>query len=163
VEVREIRESEVDELADLTVAAYRALLGALGPEYERDLADVGSRVATPGLVVLVAVTEGRVLGGVTYVDGAGPYAEFADAGEAGFRHLAVAPDLQRSGAGTALVQACIDRASSSGKTRLALFTTDTMTTAQRVYERLGFQRVAARDWVYAGELCLLGYVLDITV
>ena len=162
MEIREVRESEIDTLAELTLAAYRSLPGEVGDEYARDLADVRGRVDTPGLRVLVAVDGDRVLGGVTYVDGAGPYAEFPDADEAGFRHLAVAPDAQGSGVGEALVLACLDRATTSGKTRLALFTTEAMKTAQRLYERLGFQRVAGRDWVYEDTLQLLGYAIDVT-
>lgn len=161
MEIREARESEHDILGELTLAAYRALPGEIDDDYARDLADVAGRMATPGLVVLVAVDGERLLGGVTYVEGAGAYAEFPDASEAGFRHLAVAPDAQGAGVGTALVRACLDRATTGGKTRVALFTNDTMTAAIRVYERLGFQRAAGRDWVYRGQLCLLGYAIEL--
>ena len=162
MDVREIRESEESALADLTVAAYRQLLGELTPAYAADLADVTGRRATSGLAVLVAVDAGVVVGGVTYVQGGGPYAEFPDSDEAGFRHLAVTPDRQGRGAGRALVEACISRARATGARRLGLFTTEAMTTAQRLYEALGFVRTAGRDWVYEGHLCLLGYQLHLT-
>ena len=159
VEIRLARPDEYDVLGELTVDAYRAL-GLVGDGYAAELRDVAGRAATTD--VLVAVDgEGRVLGGLAYVPGPGPLAEFDDADAAGIRMLAVAPEARRAGAGEALVRACIDRAVAAGRRRIVLHTTRVMTDAHRLYERLGFRRAPELDWDPG--IMLLAYTLDITV
>jgi ribosomal protein S18 acetylase RimI-like enzyme len=63
--------------------------------------------------------------------------------------------------GTALVLACMEEARRAGKARISLHTTLAMTGAQRLYERLGFQRAPERDWVPEPGVQLLGYVLEL--
>ena len=63
--------------------------------------------------------------------------------------------------GTALVQACVDRARVDGKRQVTLHTTEVMETAQRLYERAGFRRHPPTDLVVDNDLCLLSYVLDL--
>ncbi|MGI9022901.1 MAG: GNAT family N-acetyltransferase, partial [Acidimicrobiales bacterium] len=121
-------------------------------------------------VVLVAVDDhDRLLGGVTYVRGPGPYFEW-DGGHdnagpsgpqdsAGIRMLAVAPEARGRGVGTALVRACVDRARAEGRRRVWLHTTPEMTVAHRLYEREGFRRMPDADWT--GDLCLWAYALDL--
>lgn len=163
LEIREVRPDEWDALGDVTLAAYTALPGAhLDNGYADELRDVGARAA--GAEVLVAVTtvgDRRVVGGVTYVPGPGPYAELVEEGEAGFRHLAVAPDCEGSGVGRRLVEACIERARAAGRSRLVLHTTPWMTRAQELYQRLGFERAPELDWVPVPTVPLLGYALDL--
>jgi ribosomal protein S18 acetylase RimI-like enzyme len=159
VVIRPVDEGEYQAVADLTVATYAAVLGTDLGNYRAELADVARRARHA--LVLVAVDEpGELLGSVTYVPGpGGPYAEFDGADEAGIRMLVVAPGAQRRGVGTALVQACLDRARADGKRRVSLHTTPAMTAAQRLYEGLGFVRAPERDWAPNGEVFLLGYVL----
>jgi GNAT superfamily N-acetyltransferase len=161
VTVREVRAGEHGELARLTVQAYLAVPGIdLGADYLAHLADVEDRARDA--VVLVAVDEdGRLLGGVTYVPGPGPWAEFSDPAEAGMRMLAVDPVAQGAGVGRLLVEACVTRARADGRARLTLHTTAAMPAARRLYERLGFRRDPARDWTVEPDLLLLGYVLDL--
>jgi ribosomal protein S18 acetylase RimI-like enzyme len=59
--------------------------------------------------------------------------------------LAVAPAAQRRGVGESLVRACIERARATGRRRIVLHTGDWMTTAHRLYERLGFERDPSLD------------------
>jgi len=159
--VRLARPEEYHELARLTEVAYRALLGDLDGPYLAELRGVAARaVRSP---VLVAVGAGdRVLGGVTYVAGPGPLATLDDPSEAAIRFLAVAPDAQGRGTGTALVTACVDLARTGGKRRLCLHTTPAMTVAQRLYERVGFRRDPGRDRELDSGLLLLAYVLELT-
>ena len=72
-------------------------------------------------------------------DRSSPLAEFEADGAAGIRMLAVDPQAQGSGVGEALVRACIARAQAGGRTELLLHSTPAMTTAHRLYERLGLR------------------------
>jgi ribosomal protein S18 acetylase RimI-like enzyme len=154
VEIRIVRAHEHERLGAITVAAYRAInppyADADLDEYEAELRDIAGRAA--GADVLVAVDGdgdadgGAVLGGVTYVPGpSSPWAEFDEPDAAGIRMLAVAPEAQGRGVGEALTRACIDRAVAAGRVQVLLHSTDWMTTAHRIYERLGFQRDPSFD------------------
>jgi GNAT superfamily N-acetyltransferase len=163
VEIRIVRPDEHERLGEITVVAYRAINpphadGDL-EEYEAELRDVAGRAA--GADVLVAVDgDGAVLGGVTYVpDPSSPWAEFEDTDAAGIRMLAVAPEAQGRGVGEALTRACIDRAVAAGRGQVMLHSTDWMTTAHRIYERLGFQRDPSFDRQIDEELWLRGFRL----
>jgi ribosomal protein S18 acetylase RimI-like enzyme len=102
-----------------------------------------------------------VAGAVTYVPGPGPYATFEDDQEAGMRMLAVAPEWRRRGVGRALVEACIARARSEGRTRLSLHTMPTMTAAHELYQTLGFRRAPENDRWVSADVPILGYALDL--
>jgi GNAT superfamily N-acetyltransferase len=141
---------QYEPLGALTVAAYAELPG-MGPlgRYGDELADIGGR--GPAAVVLAASDDddGALLGGVTY------YRRYQDAmatladtlGDlAGFRMLATAPAAQGRGVGAALTLACVERARHEGAPGVALHTTDLMQSAQRLYQRLGFERWAAIDF-----------------
>src|SRR5262245_18862901 len=156
MDVRTARPDEYAALGELTVAAYEAREpGRLG-DYAEELRDVAAR--TDGVEVLVATDGGRVLGGVSYVTGpASPAAEFDDPDAAGIRMLAVAGDAQRRGVGEALTRACIDRARTAGRAQIVLHSTERMTTAHRMYERLGFERDPSIDWEPEPDFWLLGF------
>ncbi len=159
--VRDARQDEFADLAAVTLAAYRDLLGpAMDAGYAAELADVDGRA---GLVdLLVSVDEaGTVEGGVVYIPGPGPMAWFHGEDEAGLRMLAVDPGAQGRGVGTALVVACLARAAGAGKRRLLLHTTASMTAARRLYERAGFRRDVEHDHLLAGGVALLAYVADV--
>jgi predicted N-acetyltransferase YhbS len=167
MEIRTIRQEEFDVLGRLTVEAYRALHGgeSLGA-YEDQLLDVSTRAADS--LVLVALDEaGDVLGGVTYVPGAGrAMSEFADAEAAGMRMLAVRPDRQGAGVGRALTEACVARARAEGRARVILHSTDVMKVARAMYGRMGFVEapeldVLVRDRPDADPLRLIAFVLSL--
>ncbi len=97
--------------------------------------------------VLVAVGQGRLLGGVTFVPSGRPMADIARSGEAEIRMLAVDHAARGRGAGEALVRACVSRARAAETClRIVLSTQRTMHSAHRIYERLGFVRTPERDW-----------------
>ena len=158
-EVRAIGDDEIAALSALTVAAYGELDMDIG-DYRDELADVAGRAHDAAVLVLVAVDNGRVLGGVTYVgDPANVYAEFDDVDGAGIRMLAVDARERGRGVGAALVEACVELARAEGRRRIVLHTTDAMDAAQRMYRRLGFTRAVARDWRPRPDVALLGYEL----
>ena len=149
MEIREVRPSEYETLGAVTLEAYTTLDGHVPDRhYEAELADVATRATVPGATVLVAVDgDGAVLGGVTYIgDHESPLAEYVPEGGAGIRMLAVAVAAQGRGVGEALTQACIDRARAEGKDQVVLHSTPWMTTAHRLYDRLGFVREPESDW-----------------
>jgi ribosomal protein S18 acetylase RimI-like enzyme len=146
--IRKARPADHAALGEITAQAYlRDGLLDFGEndEYLGELRDVAKRAAHAE--VLVAVRDGDVLGGVTFVPSGGPMAGLAAPGEAEIRMLAVAHTARGRGVGGALTRACVDRARTvPGCTRVVLSSQRTMRTAHRVYERLGFVRTPERDW-----------------
>jgi ribosomal protein S18 acetylase RimI-like enzyme len=161
ISVRAVRPDEHTALADLTVAAYRAVpAGGTSAGYEETLRDLAARARDA--VVLVAVgADGALLGGVTYVPVPGAYAEFHGDEEAGIRMLAVAPAAQGRGVGRRLVTQCIQRAAEAGKARIVLHTTASMTAAQSLYAALGFERTPGRDLDPSPRTHLIAYSLEL--
>lgn len=155
VVVREARPEEYERIGELTVAAY-AIYPEVGDddEYVRELRDVAGRSRTNPIYAAVDAA-GRVIGGAMYVPGPGnPHAEVERDGEAGIRMLAVAPEAQGQGAGSALVEALMARARADGRRGMALLTLDSMANAHRLYARTGFHRDVARDWEFESGLIL---------
>ncbi|CAL9423187.1 hypothetical protein SUDANB23_01894 [Streptomyces sp. enrichment culture] len=145
--IRPVTAGEHAELGEITAQAYLGdglLDFGESDAYLGELRDVAKRAAAAE--VLVAVADGALLGGVTFVPGPGPMADLAEPGEAEIRMLAVSPAHRGRGAGEALVRACADRARALDRRRMVLSTQRTMHSAHRVYERLGFTRNPARDW-----------------
>ncbi|MCP2332087.1 GNAT family N-acetyltransferase [Actinoalloteichus caeruleus] len=141
--------TELAEVGELTVAAYdeeRFLVG--NEEYAEELRDTGRRDREAEL--LVAVVDGRVFGTVTVAAAGTPFAEMARDGELEFRMLAVRPEARGRGVGAALTRAVLARAGELGVERVVCCSQERMTTAHRVYERLGFRRLPARDWSVDG-------------
>ena len=139
MEIRPIRPDECDELGRITVRSYRHLArGEPLGSYEEELANVAARTSEADVFVALN-DEGALMGGVTYVPGPGTsMSEFADEGAAGIRHLAIDPTHQGSGAGHALVEACIARAREQHRPRVRLHSTPPMVVARAMYERFGF-------------------------
>lgn len=156
--IRRVRPAEYAAVGELTVRVYRD--GGFGsPSYQPALRNAASRDASAQ--VLVADLDGRVVGAVTVATRGGEWAERSGPGEAEIRMLVVDPDVRGAGTGEALVRACIDRARADGCTVLRLSTEPGMTTAHRLYERLGFVRTPSYDWEPVPGVTLLGYELGL--
>jgi ribosomal protein S18 acetylase RimI-like enzyme len=143
VVVRPVEPAEHAAVAALTAAVYRGE-GYSGADYEPALRDVASRAASA--TVLVALDDGRLAGAVTVATRGGQWAEQSVTGEAVVRMLVVAPQARGRGVGQALVQACLDRAEADGCSLVRLSSQEDMTSAHRLYERLGFVRTPSHDW-----------------
>jgi len=157
--VRRARPDDLSPVADLTVRVYRGE-GFSSAEYEPALRDAASRARSA--TVLVAVDgAGALLGAVTVATRGGEWAEQAVPGEAVIRMLVVAPEHRGSGAGEALVQACLDVAREDGCTLVRLSSQEDMTAAHRLYERLGFLRTPSFDWSPVPGLHLRRYALPL--
>jgi ribosomal protein S18 acetylase RimI-like enzyme len=157
-EVRPVEPREHLAVADLTAEVYVGG-GFSSSDYEPQLRDVASRATAA--TVLVALRESRLVGSVTVATHGGPWAEQAVPGEAVIRMLAVAEDARGSGAGEALVRACLERARTAGCTVVRLSSQQNMTAAHRLYGRFGFVRTPADDWAPVPGLDLWAYALPL--
>ncbi|MFJ3581090.1 GNAT family N-acetyltransferase [Streptomyces sp. NPDC090127] len=165
ITIRAVRPDEYETLGALTAGTYLddglLFLGADDP-YLPVLADVAGRAAEAEVLVADDGT-GRILGGVTFVPGGTRWADVAQAHEAEFRMLVVAPEARGRGTGEALVRFCVERARAiPGCARVVLSTDPGMVAAHRIYERMGFVRTPERDWSPIPDLHpLLTYALEL--
>lgn len=141
IHVRPMEARDHAVVGPLTVAAYEAADAYVSNDYREHLLDAAGR-QDHGLVLVAVDEEDRVLGSVVSTEPGDPAWEGRQPahGDAGFRMLAVDPDAQGAGAGTALVDACVERARERGRRRMIITTMPTMTTAHGMYERRGFVR-----------------------
>jgi ribosomal protein S18 acetylase RimI-like enzyme len=142
--VQPARPEDFAAIAELTVAVY-VNGGLASPDYASELADVAGRASHADLLV-VRDPGGRVLGSVALVLQGDFGNVTASDDEAAFRMLVVDPAAQGRGIGELLVVTCLDRARAARKRRMVLSTDPLMTTAHRLYRRLGFTRLPERDW-----------------
>lgn len=162
MDVREATEQEFREAGRVTAEAYREFIRPGDVDWERYLrriADVAERADRT--TILVAVEDGRVLGSLT-LELEGRVRDEDDAehrplepGEAHIRMLGVDPAARARGVARALMAASEERARAAGKTHMTLNTTRRMEAAQRMYERLGYERI--EDTVFPDGFVLLGY------
>jgi ribosomal protein S18 acetylase RimI-like enzyme len=157
--VEPARPDDFPAIARLTVDVYVG--GELATDdYTPQLADVAGRAARSELLV-VRDSQGRIVGSVALVL-AGDFGEITTSDEeAAFRMLVVDPRAQGQGIGELLVRTCLERATAAGKRRMVLSTDPRMTAAHRLYERMGFRRLAERDWSPMPGIDLLVYSRDL--
>lgn len=158
----ELRRARVEEYAAIgaaTVAAYEPFLVGADDPYRERLRDVAARDREAE--VWVAVEDGALLGNVTVCPPGSPWCELAGDGEGEFRMLAVAPLAQGRGVGRALAGLVVDRFRTDGARAIVLSSLPQMTSAHALYERLGFTRLAARDWSPYPGTHLIAYGLEL--
>jgi ribosomal protein S18 acetylase RimI-like enzyme len=159
IEVRPVRPEEYEEAGRVTALAYREFVRPEDSDWEEYLARIADvRTRASRTVVLVAVEDGRVLGSAT-LELAGRTEEESEEplapDEAHIRMLGVHPDARGRGIARMLMDACFERASAAGKTRMTLHTTERMKAAQGMYDAMGFRR--ASDYIFPSGFVLLGY------
>jgi GNAT superfamily N-acetyltransferase len=147
--IRPATADDIDRIRTVIARANEPFRREVAPPlfdaYLRSVLDVEGRMV--GGEVLVAVSDGRIVGTVTYFADAneeGVQAAFAPL-TAGIRATAVDPDAQGAGIGRTLVEACIERATADGARAIALHTASFMAAAVAVYERTGFRRSPSSD------------------
>jgi ribosomal protein S18 acetylase RimI-like enzyme len=152
--VRPAEEQDLARVADLVAHAYLAdgLITA-DHDYVEELRDAAHRAREAS--VLVASEGDLVLGTVTVAVAGSAYAEIALPGEAEVRMLAVDPTARGRGVGELLVRAAVAHALADGAAAVVLSTMPAMRTAQRMYERLGLERAADRDWPITDQTMLV--------
>ena len=160
--IRPARPDEYDEIGELAVRVYLAEgYTRTDSRYNTVLRDVAPRADNAELMIAVDEAD-KILGTVTYAGLGSPYAEHVSSPEeASFRMLVVDPAARGQGVGEALVRWCIDRAADSGVRWLRLSTQAGMSSAGRLYLRLGFARTPERDWSPEPGVDLITYGLEI--
>ncbi|WP_228373293.1 GNAT family N-acetyltransferase [Demequina silvatica] len=142
--------SRLQEIGELTALAYLAdgLVDHAHP-YLPQLRDATARAQDAELLAMMdgEKGEGAIVGTITLVPPGSPFIELAQDAEFELRMLAVSPIERGRGIGRTLTQAAMDRAVEQGATRIVLSTMETMHSAHRLYERMGFARREELDWV----------------
>ena len=169
VHVRDARSEELDQVALLMRDAYQEYRASFPAElwegYLRDIMDVRSRIGISNLIVAEhgrPEEGGRVVGAVTfYPDASQSERESLPTGWAGLRLLAVPPEARGMGIGRVLMDECIRRSRRLGVPTLGLHTTEMMSVARGMYERMGFVRVPEFDFHPAPQVVVMAYRLDL--
>jgi ribosomal protein S18 acetylase RimI-like enzyme len=144
--VRRAAPEDLGAIGEVTVAAYAGFTQATEAGYVEHLRDAATRDREAELWLAEDEGTGEVLGTVTLCPLGSPWREIATDAEAEFRMLAVAPQAQGLGVGTALMGLVLQRARQDGFAGIVLSSLAEMTAAHRIYERQGFHRVPERDW-----------------
>jgi ribosomal protein S18 acetylase RimI-like enzyme len=159
-DIRPALPTEYDAVGELTAAAYaNDGFTPPGSDYSRTLAAAADRAAKAELWVAANGTE--LLGTVTFCPVGSVYREIGRDDEGEFRMLGVAAAARGLGIGTLLTEHCIQRSRDLGFTRVVMSSAQAMTTAHRIYERLGFTRLPERDWSPRPGIDLYAFTLDL--
>ena len=158
-EIREARAGEAGAVAALWTEAYVTLGvgGRADPYTEADFIVTAAR----GTIDVAADEDGGVVGVVALYGPEAPGRVVATAGEAELSRLAVASAERGRGIGRALVEFCERRARAAGWPAIALWSRPGQVEAHRLYESLGYRRLAERDSVDATGLPRLAFRLDL--
>ena len=159
MELRRARPTEYGVIGAVTVAAYEPFLTGPDDPYRDRLLDASARDREAE--VWVAVDGAAVLGNVTVCPPGSSWCELAGDGEGEFRMLAVSPGAQGRGVGRALAGLVVDRFRADGARGVVLSSLPEMTGAHALYERLGFTRLAARDWSPYPGVELIAYGIEL--
>ena len=152
---------DLEAAGRVTVAAYEPFLDGPGDPYVVRLADAATRAREAELWVAVDDAD-AVLGTMTWCPAGSSWRELAGPDEGEMRMLAVAPDARGRGVGTALVGAALGRAEEERRSGVVLCSLPTMTTAHRLYDRLGFRRTPERDWSPVPAVDLIAFRKDLS-
>jgi ribosomal protein S18 acetylase RimI-like enzyme len=160
--IRAARRGEYAAVDRLTVDAYREYAGSISPDmwaaYEADLA--GSKARAQEAAILVAELAGELVGAVAYFPPGDRESRWFPDDFAYLRVLAVLPQHRSQGIGHRLTEACIERARADGARSIGLMTTELMTVAKDMYERMGFVQQAEYEGVIGGKFWLYSLPLE---
>ena len=112
--------------------------------------------AEPRHAYFVVESDGRVLGGAGMAPLIG-----GDEGTCELRKMYFLPEARGIGAGSAMMQRCLDAARDAGFTRCYLETLAGMDAAMRLYERSGFQRIDTSMGATGHGGCNAFYLLEL--
>ena len=151
--------ADCNAIDQLTARAYAPSGFAADDPYFIEILNAAQRAQQA--LVLVARQNRVPVGTLTCALPGSSWQEIARANEAELRILAVAPEAQRRGIGSALVRASMEHARRAGCTALVLSSAAWMHAGHRLYERLGFRHTPERDWQPRADVHLTTYRLDL--
>ena len=148
VRIRLMHDVEAHLVGRLVRRAY-AVDFELTEDYLAEIEAVADRALEHEVWVAADAATGEVLGTVTTPrPGERMSAVARNADELDFRFLGVSPTARGRGVGELLVRHVVELAASRGIRRVVLNTGPQMTAAQRLYERLGFERLEEREFTF---------------
>jgi GNAT superfamily N-acetyltransferase len=160
--IRDTRPEELDQVSLLLKDAYLQYQKNIPPEafnpLLENIIDVRSRISEAELIV--AELEGKIIGTVTLYLHPGKEQPWPE-DWAGIRLLGVHPAYRNLGIGRALMEECIRRCKKVGIVTIGLHTTEAMSVAKRMYERMGFIRVPEFDFHPQPGVVVMAYRLDL--
>jgi GNAT superfamily N-acetyltransferase len=163
--IRDARDDEREPIRALNLAAYAEYAPLLpSPFWEGYRRQLLATLDDAGPVErIVAERDGRIVGSVLlYAPEASAYgAASVRVAWPEVRLLAVPPEARGQGVGTALMEACRERARQKGASALGLHTMDFMHAAVRLYERMGFTRAPELDFRPVESVLVKGYRLSL--
>ena len=166
VRIRRMLPSEADAVSILVEGAYAADF-ELSEAYRADIAAVADRAREHEVWVATDASSGVLLGTVSTPRAGRAISPLARDGELDFRFLGVAAAARGRGIGELLVQHVLLLARLRGLGRVVLNTGPDMVAAQRLYERLGFERLHEREYVFeradGSSFLMLAYGRDAVV
>ena len=137
LELVRVDSSDLWEIARRLVLEYAESLAIdlSFQDFERELADLSTQYGPPTGCFVIARSDGVALG-------CGGIRRISDA-TCEMKRLYVTPAGRHRGIGKKLIECLIQEAAQIGYAEVVLDTLPTMTSAQRLYESLGFERIAA--------------------
>jgi ribosomal protein S18 acetylase RimI-like enzyme len=159
--VRDARPADHATIDRLIEAAYGEFAPRLEPggwdRMRQSLA--AARLVAGGARLMVAEKEGNVLGSVAYYPPGRSTPTIFQSEWASLRALAVEPQARGRGIGRRLTEAAIERARQDGAGIIGLHTSEAMTVARGLYQRMGFALVSElptylglRYWLFRKEI-----------
>lgn len=146
--IREARRDEYERVGEVTFLGFgHGEPGASRPDPRREalLRDAAARAEGGDLLVAVVEQTGEILGTASLLRADSALVRQSRDGEAELRLLAVLPEARRAGAGRALMAEAVERARRWGAPALVLDTGPWNLRSQRLYHRLGFERIPERE------------------
>lgn len=148
LEIRLVHDDEIPAVRALIRQAYAGDF-ALSAAYLAEIESVAERARAAEVWVATDPVAGVLLGTVTTPRaGARLSAVARHDDELDFRFLGVSSAARGRGVGEALVRHVLTLAASRGIRRVVLNTGPEMGAAQRLYERLGFERLGEREYEF---------------
>lgn len=172
LEIRRATKLEIPEIEAVGVAAYdqyrREVPAPIFDAYIDDLRCLEQH--WEDAEVLVAEVDGQIAGSVLFYADASTEGLGLPGGWAGFRKLAVRPEMRGRSIGRKLVERCVERARHLGAPAVGIHTVSFMKAARSIYGQMGFRRCPRYDLNAAdmlgideegGEVKLLTYRLNL--
>jgi GNAT superfamily N-acetyltransferase len=169
VKIRNAKPEEYEIISKLMLKVYSKLDGfpkePEQPEYYKTLLNVGDLSKKENTELIVAISnQDKVVGAVVYFSDLKSYGSRGAVTEiknaSGFRLLTVDSKERGKGIGKLLVKECFNRAKKLNHKHLFIHSTESMKTAWRMYEKLGFTRFIEIDFIQ-GKLLVYGFRINI--